>query len=84
MQQSNQKNSGKKRTEEEVQELGGDAELHELGLIRCAIRREGNMHEDGESDTRELEESDEGSLISARSRKSDVGDASIETRRAED
>ena len=60
--------------EEEVQELGGDAELHELGY----------MDEDGESDTRELEESDEGSLISARSRKSDVGDASMETRRAED
>ena len=35
--------------------------------------------------TRKLEESEEGSLmISARSGKSDVGDASIETRRAED
>ena len=41
------------------------------------------MHEDGEFDTREVEESDEGSLKSATSRKSDLGDASIETRRAE-
>ena len=40
--------------EDEVQEFGSDAELHELGHFGCAIRREGNMHEDGESDTREL------------------------------
>ena len=35
---------------EEVQELGGDDELHEFGQI-C----EGNMHEDGKSDAREQE-----------------------------
>ena len=63
------------RSGEEVQELGGDAGPHELGWIRRAIRREGNMHEDGESDTRELEETEEGSQISVRSRNGDVGDA---------
>ena len=39
------------------------ATLNYMSLeIRSAIRREGNMHEDGESDTRELEESEEGSF----------------------
>ena len=59
---------------QEVPELGSDAELRELGQIRCASRREGNMHEDGESDVRELEETEEGSQISQRRGKSDVGD----------
>ena len=41
--------------------------------MRCAIRREGNMHEDGEPDTRGLEEFEDGSPVSERSKKSDVG-----------
>ena len=40
--------------EDEVQELGGDAKLHESGQVGRAIRRERDMHEDGESDTRKL------------------------------
>ena len=56
-QQSNQRKSGKKREhagrsgQEQVQGLDGDAELCDFGQIRCAMRREGHMHEGGESDT---------------------------------
>ena len=60
-QQSNPRKPGKNWTRseaerEKVQKLGGDAERHERGQIRCAMRREGHTHEDGESVTRELEE----------------------------
>ena len=67
--------------EEEFPELGGDVELRELGQIRCAILREGNMHEYGESDTVELEETEGGSQISERN-----GNAvlCVETRRTVD
>ena len=64
--------------EDEVQEFGGDAELHELGQVRCATRREGATHEDGESDTRELEETEEGRQMF------DIGDASMEARRRDE
>ena len=46
--------------EDEVRELGGDAELHEPGHVGRAISREGDMHEDGEADTRKLEKIEEG------------------------
>ena len=52
-----------------------DAKLHESGQVGRAIRREGDVHEDGESDTSELEEFEEGRQMSKRSGKSDVGDA---------
>ena len=41
------------------------------------------MHEDGESDTGELEETEAGSQMSERGRKGDVGDAVVGTRRDE-
>ena len=47
------RNTGGKR-EDELQEHGGDAKLHESGQVGRAIRRERDMHEDGESDTRNL------------------------------
>ena len=28
---------------EEIQKFGGDVELHELGQVRCTIRREGSL-----------------------------------------
>ena len=40
-------------------------------MSRCATCREGDMHEDGESDPRELEETGEGSQMSERSTTSD-------------
>ena len=46
--------------------------------LKYTIRREGNMHEDSESDTREWEETEEGSQISERSTKSDLGDADMD------
>ena len=38
--------------EDEVQELGGDTELHESARVGRTICREGDLHEDGEPDTR--------------------------------
>ena len=63
----------------EAQEHGGDAEPHGLGWITCAICREGNMFEDGESDTRELDDVEEGQI--SERRESDVGDARMGSRR---
>ena len=47
------------------------ATLNFMSLDRSdeATRREGNMHEDGESSTQELEETEEGIQISERSRR---------------
>ena len=59
------------------------ATLNQPGPIRCAVRCGGYMQKDVESDTRELEEAEEGSRISERSGKSDLGDAGMETRRDE-
>ena len=42
-----------------------------------------DTHEDGGSDTRELEETEEGSPISERSRKGDMDDAGMRARRDE-
>ena len=66
--------------EDEVQELGGDAEVRECGHVGRAIRREGDMHE-GDSDTRELEETAEGRQLSEKRGKGDVGDVGVDTRR---
>ena len=46
-----------------VQKFGGDVELNELGQIRRAICCEGVMHEDVESDSRQLEEAEEGRQV---------------------
>ena len=58
--------------EGEVQELGRDAERRESGQIGRAVRREGDMHEDGQPDRRELGETEEGMQTSERSARSDV------------
>ena len=50
------------RRRNEVQELGGNAKLHESGQERRATQREGDMHEEGEPDTRRLEKVD-GSMV---------------------
>ena len=42
---------------------GGDAELHESGQVGRAIRRDRDVHEDGEPDTRMLEKIQEGMQI---------------------
>ena len=44
-----------------------------------AIRREGGVHEDGESDSRQLQEAEEGRQILEKSGESDVGDEIMET-----
>ena len=44
-QRSSQTRGSRARRGRAVQEIGGDAELHELGQVRCVIRREGEMHE---------------------------------------
>ena len=41
--------------DDEVQELGGDAELHESDQVGRAIHQERDMNEDGEPETRKLE-----------------------------
>ena len=41
--------------------------------------REGGMHEDGESDSRQLEEAEEGRQEFEGSGESDVGDETVET-----
>ena len=60
------------KTKDEVRELGGDAEQHECGQVGRAIRHEGDMHEDGEPDTKEVEHIDEGMQILEGSGESDV------------
>ena len=62
-----------------IQEFGGDVELHELGQVGRAIRREGGVHEDGDSDSRQLEEAEEGRQVFEGSGESDVGDETVET-----
>ena len=69
------------KTERKKFRLGGGAELHELGLIGRAVCREGTIQEDGESETKELEETEDFSQTSDRCRKGDVGDAGMGTRR---
>ena len=55
-------------------------ELHELGQVGRAIRCEG-VHEDGESDSRHLDEAEEGKQVFEGSGESDVGDDIMEPRR---
>ena len=64
-----------------AQVLSGDAELLELGQVGRAVRREGDIHEVGESDTTKLEKVEEGMRILEESGESDVGVAGLETRR---
>ena len=64
--------------EDEVHEFGGDAESHELGQVGRAIRREGDVCEDGEPDARELEEMEEGVWMLWESGKSDVSNGKLE------
>ena len=59
----------------EVQELGGDAKLNESGQVGRAMCREGDVHEDGELDTRKLAHVAEGMRIQKRNGEGDVGDA---------
>ena len=47
--------------------------------VGCAVRREGDMHEDVESDTRKLEDTDEGRQVFE-----SVGDANMETRQRDE
>ena len=66
-QRSSQTRGSRARRGRAVQEIGGDAELHELGQVRCVIRREGRCTKYCESDTGRLEETEEGRQIFERS-----------------
>ena len=68
--------------EDEVQGLDSNAELHESGQVGHAICREGDLHEDGEPDTRKPEMVEEGVQI-LEGGQGDVGDAGAETRRCD-
>ena len=64
-----------------VQKFGSDVELHEFGQVGCAIRSEGSVHEDGEPDSRQLAEAEEGRQVFERGTESDVVDGVVEKRR---
>ena len=66
--------------EGEVQELGGDVELHESGHVGRAER---DVHEDGELNTMKLEKVEEGVQILEGREEGDVGDAGVATRRVD-
>ena len=68
---------------DDVQDLGGDAKPDEAGLVGRAICREGDTHEDGEPNTRNLEKVEEGMQILQGSGEGDVCDAGVETRRCD-
>ena len=68
---------------DDVQDLGGDAKLCGAGLVGRGICREGDTHEDGEPNTRNLEKVEEGMQILQGSGEGDVCDAGVETRRCD-
>ena len=73
------RNVGRARNKK-VQKCGSDVELHEFGQVGRAMRSEGSVHKNGESDSRQLEEVEGSRQVSGRSGESDVEDGIVEKR----